>query len=69
MTTTMQLAEQKVGRLLDAAETISTSRWLSSGLFLRHSIVVGVASFWRIILNDRTPKFIPFFATLGCYII
>lgn len=62
MATTMRLAKQKVGRSLDAAETISTSPIEQQALHSQQSIVV-TACFWRAILNDCT-KFIPFFATL-----
>lgn len=63
--TTMWLAEQKVGRSLDAAETIFQPRRLSSGPSAASSQSSLQRCFWRTILNDRTPKFIPFFATLG----
>jgi len=58
----MRLAEQKVGRSLGRRRNdLHFADWAARGARLQQSIVFAV-SFWRIILDDCIPKFIPFFA-------
>lgn len=74
MTTTMRLAVQKVGRSLG---TYSPPKRSPTSLIEQRAGPAAAAvnrrwqrGFWRVILNGRTLKFIPFFATRsGRYII